>query len=667
MRHVIADRAMLRTVAASCLVVVIAAAVIWMNRDAARTVSTHAEALVSQQLPELTLISSLQSALNERVIQLYRYYATMDPGHWQQGRAAQARFERLRRELLALGPPPVAEVELERPLAGLQGAEAAFHAEMASGSGRDWDELRAHLARAQGDAGELRAALAGWSDAIRSRARRGAQATMSQILRLEGLQFTFALGAGVVALFIIGMLSARSRDRAELYRSAYFDPLTQLPNTRRLEKDCAMAEAAGARLPETLLLVSLDRFRLITRTFGHAFGERLVHALALRLQEVLEQWAGQARLHQSSRAAWLITVDEGEHHRLSATIAARLLALSQESLACGDRQMNIACSVGIAHRAGAAMTVEELIRQADASLQLAQSRGGNQICAFEPSMQERTQRWLATEGALREALRGGDFELHFQPQVCARDGRCVGAEALLRWRREGELVSPALFIPVAEESGLIIELGDWVLSETLRQWRAWADAGPPPPRVAVNVSAQQFQRPDFASQVAGALARHRVPGARLELEITEEATAGEAEAVIDTMRALKGLGVSLAMDDFGMGYSSLANLKRFPLDVLKIDRSFVTGLERSARDRAIVKMINTLAGELHCQVVAEGVETEGQAQCLRALGCDLLQGFLFSAPLEPQVYAGYLSRTPQSRLWATEAGDRRGAIERRSA
>ena len=268
--------------------------------------------------------------------------------------------------------------------------------------------------------------------------------------------------------------------------------------------------------------------------------------------------------------------------------------------------------------------------------------GGNTHRLYHVEMTRDAEHFLAVETGLRSALKQGTFELHYQPKLDSRDGRVHGAEALLRWRHEGRYMSPARFIPVAEQAGLVKAIGEWVLQRACEQWVTWHAQGVDAPPIAVNISAQQFQDAEFPALVQRILERTGMPPCMLELEITEEAANVRPDAVVETMGALKQVGVTLALDDFGTGYSSLAYLKRFPLDVLKIDRAFIRRLGESAQDLAIVRMIVEMAHELGFVVLAEGVESELQWQLLRAMQCDQLQGYLFSRALDTDAFLSYL-------------------------
>lgn len=634
-----------RLILVSFGVVVVACAAIWLNLDAARLVSTRADRLVSEFVPELRDIGVLQAATNQRVIELYRYYATTDVDRWEDNEPLRLQSAGLLQGLNTTIASRDSAADLIKAIADFERAVSAFHEEMSKSASRDWDKLRAHLAIAQEHATRIDHALTLWSSAIRASVEQGGLTTMFEISRLQRFQFGFSVGVSVVVLLVIAMLYTRTRDQAKLYRGAYYDRLTGLPNRRRMEQDWAeRSHDAGLGEKRALLLVSLERFQMVTGTFGYGIGDRLVSAISEQLVDTVSHKGTNSAVYHLAPAVWLIVVDDDEEHESASETALEVLDLAARPLYLDERKLVNSFSIGMTYFPEHSRPLDALLRNADISLRVAQADGGNRAVVYHQDMKERAENWLATETALRQALEENEFELFYQPKLTASDLSCAGAEALVRWRRDGRLVSPAEFIPVAEESGLIVPIGEWVLNEALRQWQQWHAAGLPARPIAVNVSAQQFSTSTFVDVVECAIEAFSIPPEMIELEITEQAAVAEdIEGVIETMNALRKLGVALAIDDFGTGYSSLSYLKRFPLNVLKIDRSFVSQMEVSRRDRAIVHMILILARELECRVVAEGVETEGQERDLIELGCDLLQGFRYSQPLCAEEYAAFLS------------------------
>jgi len=336
-------------------------------------------------------------------------------------------------------------------------------------------------------------------------------------------------------------------------------------------------------------------------------------------------------------------------------VAQKILGTLAQRVRVGGQDLSVSTSVGISVFPRDADTADVLLQHADTAMYRAKSRGGNAMAFFTPEMNAETVERLRVEAGLRRALEQGELRLHFQPIVDAATGRVVSAEALVRWQDpEFGLVSPARFIPIAEETGLIVPLGDWVLREACTCARAWQRAGLGDHPVAVNLSARQFSHPALDASIAGALAATECPAALLQLEITESMVMAHPEQAQATMQRLKAMGVQLSIDDFGTGYSSLSHLKRFPVSKLKIDRSFVQDLETDPNDAAIVDAILVLAKKLGLRTVAEGVETEGQVAFLSALGCDEYQGYLYGRPCAPEVFEQRLRR---ERLPTTAAPD----------
>jgi diguanylate cyclase (GGDEF)-like protein/PAS domain S-box-containing protein len=412
------------------------------------------------------------------------------------------------------------------------------------------------------------------------------------------------------------------------------DALTGLPNRGELS---AMVERASAALVTAnggsfaLLLVDLDRFSNINDTLGSSRADLVLLEVSERLRACTRQGDLVARLAGDQFALLVHHADPA-----AAEVAARrvLDAVSVPSSVDG-MQFTLTCSIGVVISPLHGRGLDELMSHAEQALRRAKNagRGGWRVHTMRRETDLRTS--LRMDHAMRQALANQRFRLHFQPQVDMSSGHVVGAEALLRWRDPefGGDVSPARFIPVAEESGLIVALGQWVLTEAVRQAARWHAKGLPVP-VAVNVSALQFEQPDFVERVASALSNNRLPAHWLELEVTESILVHDAEDMLTRLKALERLGVRLSIDDFGTGYSSLAYLKRFPIGQVKIDRSFVAGLPGDDSDAGIVRAILQMAQALGMGAIAEGVENEGQHRFLREAGCSRFQGFFFAPAVD---------------------------------
>lgn len=431
-------------------------------------------------------------------------------------------------------------------------------------------------------------------------------------------------------------VSERHALDAQLRHQALHDPLTGLPNRALFQDRAQHALARRARRASSvaIVLADLDDFRTVNDGLGHAVGDRLLQAVGQRLQAQLRAGDTVARLGGDEFAILLedVAIDD-------ATLAAdRTLATLRAPIRVGDHKLTLGASIGVAVAASRAETADELIRHADAAMYLAKQRGRGQVAVFDPSLQLAVRRRLGLKADLGDALARGEFRLHYQPLVDLRGGRIVGVEALIRWQHPAlGLLLPGEFISLAEESGAVVDIGRWVLEEACRQAIAWDRTLPSTARLGMSVNLSAVQLHDAASvdHVSGALRASGLTPERLTLEITESLLVVDSEATIAVLKRLKGLGVRLAIDDFGTGYSSLSYLRRFPIDTLKIDRSFVAALGTGREESTLVRSIVKLAQSLHLETVAEGVEEAAQAAKLRLFGADIGQGYYFAAPQEP--------------------------------
>jgi diguanylate cyclase (GGDEF)-like protein len=435
------------------------------------------------------------------------------------------------------------------------------------------------------------------------------------------------------------------------------DTLTGLVNRAQLAASVARAAEAAdvAGTGFALLLVDLDHFRSINDSFGTATGDRVLAELAQRMRGCLREGDVAARIGGDQFALLVHRADA-----IGAEAAARRVLESVAGPCHFDgAQFTVTCSIGVALCPQHGRAVDELLRHAEAAVRAVKTAGRAnwRVSRFSSSTDLRTQ--MKLDHAMRQALVSDRFRLHYQPQVDMASGAVIGAEALIRWRDpEFGDVPPGRFIPVAEETGLIVAIGDWVMGQAVRQAADWVGRGLGVP-VAVNVSALQFQQPGFVDRVATVLAANGLDPRWLELELTESILVHDIDDTENRLNALARLGVRLSIDDFGTGYSSLSYLKRFPIGKLKIDRSFVKGLPDDESDASIVRAIVQMARALSIRVVAEGVETEGQREFLRSVGCDEFQGYLYAPPLEAQRFeersrkrARRAGRTPRPRLVA---------------
>jgi len=410
------------------------------------------------------------------------------------------------------------------------------------------------------------------------------------------------------------------------------DALTGLPNRRALVAHVAEASERSRREGGSfaLLLIDLDRFRQINDSLGHDTGDRVLMDVAQRIRACMRS---DDLLARTGGDQFALRVD-GADTAVAESTARRILDAVAAPYNLDGSQFTLTCSIGGALCPANGHSADELVRHAEAAV-LAVKEGGRANYRVQRGRRSGDRRAdIQLDHAMRQALASQRFRLHYQPQVALHSGRIVGAEALIRWRDAalGE-VPPGRFIPVAEDSGFIIALGDWVLGQAVRQAAAWRARGLQVP-VAINVSALQFQQPQFVERVAAVLAAHQLPAQLLELELTESILVRDADEALQRLQALARIGVRLSIDDFGTGYSSLAYLKRFPIDKLKIDRSFISGLPGDDSDGAIVVAILQMAAALGKKVIAEGVESEGQRQFLLDNGCHEFQGYLFAPALD---------------------------------
>lgn len=451
------------------------------------------------------------------------------------------------------------------------------------------------------------------------------------------------LGAALEGHRMVLQLNA-ARERAR--HIATHDQLTGLANRSLFNDRLSLAVSAARRGRQKIavMFLDLDGFKAINDSLGHAVGDGLLRGIARRIGSCLRETDTAARLGGDEFAVLLTNLT---NELDAATVARKMLHVLGQPIQFRRQSTSIRSSIGIATFPRDAADPEDLIKKADTAMYHAKERGGSRFEFYTEDMNAAIQRRVVLEERLRSALDEKQFVLYYQPQFDLTRGRIIGAEALLRWQHpELGLVSPSHFLPIAEETGLIVPIGDWVLRTACEQNAAWNHAGHNGLRISVNVASQQFLEEGFAQVVRSALDESGLPPVSLELEITESSLLRDVEVTVSTLRSLKDLGVRLAIDDFGTGYSALAYLKRLPIDVLKIDQSFVQSLTTDPADATITEAIVQLARGLNLTAVAEGVETLEQLLLLGSYGCNRMQGFLFGKAVPADVYERWLDDPP---------------------
>lgn len=421
--------------------------------------------------------------------------------------------------------------------------------------------------------------------------------------------------------------------RQHLDYLAHFDTLTGLPNRElasdRIHQALAQAHRSGNNV--AVLFVDLDNFKHVNDSFGHGVGDQLLKVVATRLQECVREGDTLARL---SGDEFLVMLPNIEGAQAAAIVAQKVLDALAPPCTLDNQEIFTGASIGISIFPVDAANMDDLLRTADTAMYHAKSVGRNVYQFFTSGMNTAARRYTDLEHALRRALERNEFELHYQPQVSLKNGEIVGVEALLRWKNSdyGQ-VSPAEFIPIAENTGLILPIGEWVLKTACKQGKRWADMGYGYLRVAVNLSARQFRDRNFIQTLANILHETILPLSMLELELTESMMMEDIDTVVPQLNKIKTMGIRISIDDFGTGYSSLSYLRQFPIGMLKIDQSFVRDVSHNPDAAAIARAIINMAHSLRLDVIAEGVETEEQLEFLKHHQCNEIQGYLFSKPL----------------------------------
>ncbi|WP_126443759.1 sensor domain-containing protein [Sulfuricystis multivorans] len=436
---------------------------------------------------------------------------------------------------------------------------------------------------------------------------------------------------------IFADITERKAAEERIHHLAYYDSLTGLPNRALLHRllEQSLAAARRYRRSGALLFIDLNRFKPINDSLGHAAGDRLLQQVAERLRATVRTEDVVARLGGDEFVVALFDIARREH---AARVAQKVIEALEPPFHIEGHTLRVGAAIGISIFPRDGNTPETLLRMADIAMYRCKETGQTGYMFFSREMNRHALERLRLESGLRQGIARNELRLLYQPKIDVATGRIAGAEALVRWQNPDlGMLPPDAFIPIAEETDLITDLTGWVLDAALQQMRAWGEAGLTPLRIAINLSARDFQ-PGLAERLQALLERHRVAAEQVQLEITESLLTQRNALVIELIEQLDALGVSLALDDFGTGYSSLSYLKRFPIDTLKIDRSFVKGIPDDENDCAIARAIISLAHSLDLHVVAEGVETRMQLEFLSRLGCQEIQGYHFSPPVPPATF-----------------------------
>lgn len=457
--------------------------------------------------------------------------------------------------------------------------------------------------------------------------------------------FDSAGGVNGVVLVLRDMSESRELT-TRMHYQAQHDFLTGLPNRLLLHDRIAQSivHAERTQSPLAILFLDLDRFKYINDSLGHTVGDKLLKQVSARLAATIR---AADTVSRQGGDEFIVLLPKVESAAAAAAVAEKVLATIALPYTVDGHELNVTLSIGVSMYPTDGKDIDTLIRSADIAMYHAKEAGRNNVQFFTSDMSKRTAERVQLESGLRRALRASEFRLHFQPKINLATGSAMGTEALVRWvHPERGLIMPGQFIPIAEESGLIVALGEWVLREACRQNRRWIDAGMQPMPVAVNVSAAQFAQRNFLDVVKSALEESQLPPKLLELELTESIIMRNAESTVAVLAAIKEMGIRVSIDDFGTGYSSLSYLRRFPIDTLKIDQSFVSALPGDSDQAAITSAVIAMAKSLRRTVTAEGVETREQLAFLTEQGCDDVQGYLIGRPMPPEDIPRFCSVPP---------------------
>jgi len=612
------------------LVVVIAAGVVLFLEMASTTRKIRAmtEPLLEENLPTLHHLADFESALLRYQLALNKYVlASVD----------SQRFARLENETSGQMAQSFSALSHDLPeLSQMPEWTSNYQAVLTMGPALE--QLMATPSPSRAQQRDLLAELNLRTNNIRNLlevVERDAEASLYDVSSMTNrgldkitlLVNLYCLGMFFVGLFMLYHVWARFRSETALAYQAAYDPLTGLAHRGSFER--RLKKMSGQ--PHIVVLGMIDRFERIIGGLGHAFGDRVILEIAHRVKQAVEHHGGEVFRLDGANVA-ILYKSHGDHLYFQEALA-KLQEHMRRPFEFDEHEIFSSMSLGSAEYPRDGIESVHLLQHASVALEAARDSGGDCFVPYSKSLDTRAQDRLALEAQLRHAVERNELELHYQPQQRLSDDGLVGFEALVRWRRNGELIAPGEFIPLAEESGLIVPIGDWVLAEACRQAKIWSLEAGHKFVIAVNISPRQFHHPSFLRRVTNTLAENRIDPAFIELEITEGIVMRDVERTIELLKDLRARGLTLSIDDFGTGYSSLAYLKRFSIDKLKIDQSFVRQLQPGSEDAAIVQAVISLGHNLGLQVIAEGVETADQRELLRKWGCDQIQGYFYGRPL----------------------------------
>ncbi|WP_101757004.1 bifunctional diguanylate cyclase/phosphodiesterase [Oceanicoccus sp. KOV_DT_Chl] len=606
-----------------------------------RAIDATSKELLEKNVPLLDDISTVKVSVIEYERILYEYYATTDQQEMTRRHESIHRVLEQAFHSLTLIPENRPILNDIRQICDEIHLQAESLDQTLSSNRIDWDLSRDQLASISNLGRQITPLL----DEMRARIQAEVIGTASLVetntqftTRLVGLfSLVILLVAALVAFYLDRYMQAQNK----LGFLAYHDALTGLQNRQQFEEGVAALAAGNEQF--TVGLIKIDRFNVITAGHGYGVGDAIIRAVGEALCEVVKEYGGeQAQAFRFEGASFGFIANAPAMTGL----IKQLLRRFERPLIAKGSEFYISIAIGYVQYPDDEKDVSALIQDADAALSRISRHGSGEPLRFKDDMRLAEQSWLAIESDLRAAIANEELVLFYQPQICAQTGTLVGVEALIRWQSPHRgMVPPIDFIPIAEQTGLIVSIGEWVIKQACEQAKRWQQAGVLDCVVAVNISPKQFLHHNFVQTVAQLLTASGVDPAFIEFEITEGVMVENTEHCIDILEQLKALGLNLSIDDFGTGYSSLTYLKRFKIDKLKVDQAFIKNLPTDTKDLAIVRTIIDLAHNLGLKVIAEGVETETQAEWLRSYGCEELQGYLISRPQPALELADFFART----------------------